>query len=406
MSGKKIFWLTFFGTLVILVPIYYISYTIADAKSKPQTNTVTQPQSNIYIAQPTEQDSQTILVMTGESNTASSDNYTLLHFDAYENIVSVVTMVPETVVLLNGEAVLLKDTVASAGPSQAAAALSETLGIDVKNYFFSTAEFLRQRAEIFGNINLNLNDFVDDDTLQELGFINSGSDKYTLSSSLFLQLLQADGMDKDDVCGLRASGYTSFISSAHGNLSNRLTDILRTNSGSVATNVTATDIFDYERTLEFLDRQQPTYNSRAMPGTWNSAKDRYELNESSLETAKLMLGASAASLVESSEDEEKPDILVEEEFAMGNPEQYSEDDVAQQAIEPDTAQSVDEVRDEDNAQAEGNMQEYSTQTNDDTQSENNTQQEAEEQDAAEGGAEGDTEDETDDEAGDEAAVEP
>ena len=50
-----------------------------------------------------------------------------------------------------------------------------------------------------------------------------------------------------------------------------------------STNLTATQIFDYERIFGFLRKEPPQYRAGVLPGTW--ADGRYELAENSVTVA-------------------------------------------------------------------------------------------------------------------------
>ena len=272
MSKTKVFWLSFVLTLAVLVPMYLAVYAYGSATNGAAA--AEKAQSGVWVAQATAADAKTVLVMSGSGTAQTAESYTLVRFDALKNKISVASMPPETIVLVSGSPVTLAQAVDSAGPSQAAAALQETLNIPVDNYLFATPAMLWQMAEAFGNVQLRLGNYVSTEALAALGLATPGSETQTLSPRLFAQVLAGD-VPRDKLYLLRARGYAAFLTAGQGLLKSTLPATVRANSTKIATNLTAADLYDYERALQFLDRQQPTFHADAMPGAW--AGTRYEL---------------------------------------------------------------------------------------------------------------------------------
>ncbi len=343
MTKAKIFWITFAATMALFVPIYLVVYTLKGAQANsvvPQT--VTQQQSGVLITNPTPDDTKNILLMSGESGAAQAQSYALIQFDAVNNTIAVTSMPPETIVLSNGSGIMLKDAVSAAGPSQGAKALSSTLGIDIKDYIFASPQLLWQEAQIFGNISLLLANYVQESVLEEMGFVNVTSKRYTLTPLLFTQLLSNNEIESNNIHEIRSLGYSAFLAAGHGDLSDIITTLIKDNSKNMATNINANKIFEYERTLEFIDKQQPTYIAQALPGTWSQDKTRFELNEETLQFMRDNFGANEIEF-EASEDDLEP---------LNNPEQDSEfivenpDTTAQTAINnEENIEQVDELKD-------------------------------------------------------------
>ncbi len=308
MTNKKIFFLTFLCTVAVFLPIYLLIYAFQSAQINLNAqNPVTQPQSGVLVTNPTPDDTKTLLLMCGQGGAAEAESYAIIQFDAVNNIISVTSMPPQTILLMGGNPISLQDAVATAGPSQGAAALSETLGVEIKDYIFASPEIMWQSAQVLGNITLLLENHVSDDIISALGLINSGTQRYTLTPLIFSQLLErliATEARQDGEHEVRSLGYSAFLAAGHGRLSELLPSAIKQNSNKIATNITATKLFEYERTLEFLDRQQPTYIAGALPGTWNSSQLRFELSEETLEFMRNSFGAKAPAYEHNEEDEE------------------------------------------------------------------------------------------------------
>ena len=135
MSRAKAFWLGLGCTLAVLLPIYLAVAAVIFTRSAP-ADTV---QSGVPIAQPTLGDEKNFLLMTGPEQ---PETFVLLRFDALEGNLCSVAIPGETVVLVNGRPATLADAAEQAGPAQAAAALMETLDIEIDNYLYCTADRL------------------------------------------------------------------------------------------------------------------------------------------------------------------------------------------------------------------------------------------------------------------------
>ncbi len=321
MTNKKIFLITFLCTIAVFLPLYLIVYTIRSAQINFNTqNPVTQPQSGVLVTNPTPDDTKTLLLMCGEGNASEAESYTLVQFDAVNNTISVASMPPQTIVLLGGQAVALKDAVAAAGPSQGTSALSETLGVEIKDYIFASPDDLWQSVQILGNVTLMLENYVSNELISELGLIDSGTQRYTVSPLIFSQLLASENMEKTSEHHVRALGYSAFLAAGHGQLTDVIPTAIRQNAAKIATNISATKLFEYERTLEFLDRQQPTYYASALPGDWNFSQTRFELSEETLEFMRETFGAEESEFEESEEDlEPETNPEQDDEFIVENP---------------------------------------------------------------------------------------
>ena len=143
MSRAKAFWLGLGCTLAVLLPIYLAVAAVIFTRSAP-ADTV---QSGVPIAQPTLGDEKNFLLMTGPEQ---PETFVLLRFDALEGNLCSVAIPGETVVLVNGRPATLADAAEQAGPAQAAAALMETLDIEIDNYLYCTADRLVDLAAGFG----------------------------------------------------------------------------------------------------------------------------------------------------------------------------------------------------------------------------------------------------------------
>ncbi len=328
MTKIKVFIISFLCTIAVFLPIYLLVYAFSGAVKAPNTpQTVTESQSGVLVTNPMPSDTQTMLLMVGDSIAANASSYTIIQFNAVNNTIAVTSMPPQTVVLSGGKAITLQEAVVSAGPSQAAAALSETLGVEIKDYIFVSPDVLWTQAQVFGNITLMLDNYVDKDFLSGMGFINTDTMRYTVSPLILSQILSSEELEKESEHEIRSLAYSAFLAAGHGRLSEIIPAAIGQMGKSVATNISATKLFSYERTLEFLDKQQPTYYAKALPGEWAANMQRFELNEQTLELMREDFGAQIPDDEPSEEDLEPVTSMPyeDEEFVVENSAQEDED---------------------------------------------------------------------------------
>ncbi len=281
MGKVKVFFLSFIITLAVLSPIYGGAYYFSVVRDNTVFANEVQP--DVYVAQPVLSDNINVLVLVGEGDVQSASSYMLISFNAYANSISILCMPPETVMVLNKQPLTLKEATRLAGPSHAANAISETLMIEVEKYVFASPQNLWQTAEAFGNITMRVSQYVNEDSLSELGILQSNAQAQVLSPRFFAQVLSEGKFPQANEYEMRALGYSLFLSAGHGKLSTTLSDFITKNSTEIATNISADELTQLRRVWQFLDRQQPTYNAGALPGDYsNYSEEVYELNEESL----------------------------------------------------------------------------------------------------------------------------
>lgn len=276
MSRAKAFWLGLGCTLAVLLPIYLAVAAVIFTRSAP-ADTV---QSGVPIAQPTLGDEKNFLLMTGPEQ---PETFVLLRFDALEGNLCSVAIPGETVVLVNGQPATLADAAEQAGPAQAAAALMETLDIEIDNYLYCTADRLVDLAAGFGTARIPLANYMTSEALGQLQLNIPGVQTVSLTPQMLADVLAAGAATPDMQALLRAEGYLAFLRIGGDALADTVPDAVRAVLAQSSTNLTATQIFDYERIFGFLRKEPPQYRAGVLPGTW--ADGRYELAENSVTVA-------------------------------------------------------------------------------------------------------------------------
>ena len=254
MSRAKAFWLGLGCTLAVLLPIYLAVAAVIFTRSAP-ADTV---QSGVPIAQPTLGDEKNFLLMTGPEQ---PETFVLLRFDALEGNLCSVAIPGETVVLVNGRPATLADAAEQAGPAQAAAALMETLDIEIDNYLYCTADRLVDLAAGFGTARIPLANYMTPEALGQLQLNIPGVQTVSLTPQMLADVLAAGAATPDMQALLRAEGYLAFLRIGGDALADTVPDAVRAVLAQSSTNLTATQIFDYERIFGFLRKEPPQYLS-------------------------------------------------------------------------------------------------------------------------------------------------
>ena len=254
MSRAKAFWLGLGCTLAVLLPIYLAVAAVIFTRSAP-ADTV---QSGVPIAQPTLGDEKNFLLMTGPEQ---PETFVLLRFDALEGNLCSVAIPGETVVLVNGRPATLADAAEQAGPAQAAAALMETLDIEIDNYLYCTADRLVDLAAGFGTARIPLANYMTPEALGQLQLNIPGVQTVSLTPQMLADVLAAGAATPDMQALLRAEGYLAFLRIGGDALADTVPDAVRAVLAQSSTNLTATQIFDYERIFGFLRKEPPQYRA-------------------------------------------------------------------------------------------------------------------------------------------------
>lgn len=286
MTKRRAFILGMVCTLALLAPCYGLLLLYANTRVAPADA----GQSNIPILAPTESDEKTLLVMTGQD---VPETFTLVRLDAIHQSVNVVAAPAQTVVLCDGAPFTLAQAVAQAGPAQAAAALEETLAVHVDNYLFCTAEELAQQTAPLGNARLRLVNYMSASALEQLKLAVPGVETISLTPQMLAQAL-AEGAASEEMEPLfRSAGYLAFLRAGHGQLEKLGPELLRHAIANWSTDLTATQVYDYQRVFKFLDGGTPQFYSAGLPGTFTGGTDsrRYELGAAALATARQYLAA-------------------------------------------------------------------------------------------------------------------
>lgn len=282
MTTRKAFLFGFAITLAVLVPVYLAAVCIILTRTAPADT----PQQGIPIRVPMPGDAKTILLMTGEKE---PEQFVLLRFDALEKLISAGALAPETVVLTSGKAISLVQAAKQAGPAQAAACIRETLHIPLDHYLFCTPKQLISITKDFSAAHLPLFRYLTRDAIEEMQLDLPGEQTITFTPQMFADVMRTCRATSAARVMLRTEGYLDFLRANPIALSEKLPAAVRKIFGELSTNLSAADLFDYERIFGFLAREIPEYYPVSLPGKWISG--RFEFAETAVTAAAAAFGS-------------------------------------------------------------------------------------------------------------------
>lgn len=250
LTGKKAFLLSFLATLGVLAPVYALALFFSAAQQGDPAAAVAGAGVGVAVRRPDAGDSRNLLVQV---TTGSGDLFALLRFDALQGKVCVASLPAGLALPGEGGPATLGELSGRAGPGVAARQLAGLLGVRVDHYLRLSDELAARLGGQMGNITLDL----DRPELQQLGGVplaGAGGSRAVLSATGALALLQ--GADTPQVGALRAEVYSAFLLAGMDRLNQILPDFLRGDE-DFSTDILATDIYDYQRILDYLALQQP-----------------------------------------------------------------------------------------------------------------------------------------------------
>lgn len=280
-SGPKAFWLSFFLTLAILVPLLggFVLYGLWQQSTAAPAQIT---QSGVPVASPSQENDHTLFVAVA----AEEPGFLLLRLDGMNNVIRICPVPAVSVVSAPGGPTLLRDSYSSAGPGRAAELLSQTLNVQIDRYLAITPASLGTAWNGMEPPRVNLTGLLEPQELAALGL--SEDPVVSLapeSASEFLAKLKGEGVPPARLERIRGAVWDAALRQQLPGLSTTLIEGLRKASSTLLSNLTLTDLYDMQDTLEFLARQQAQVEAQVVPGRWEG-EERYEFTEDSVAFAR------------------------------------------------------------------------------------------------------------------------
>lgn len=280
-NGPKAFWLSFFLTLAILVPLLggFVLYGLWQQGTAAPAQIA---QSGVPVGSPTQENDHTLFVAVA----AEQPGFVLLRLDGVNNVIRVCPVPAASVVSAPSGPTLLRDSYQSAGPGRAAELLSQTLNIQIDRYLAIAPVSLGTAWNGMEPPRVNLTGLLEPQELAALGL--SEDPVVSLapeSASEFLAKLAAEGVPPARLERVRGAVWDAALRQQLPSLSTTLIEGLRKASSTLLSDLTVTDLYDIQDTLNWLARQQAQVEVEVIPGRWGDAGDRYEFTEDSMASA-------------------------------------------------------------------------------------------------------------------------
>ncbi|MEG2500031.1 MAG: hypothetical protein RSA78_03085 [Oscillospiraceae bacterium] len=284
MSKIKGFFLGFFLTLAIIIPIYLL---FAALGLRSSALPIDGAKANVPMAKPVSEDAKTVLIISGKDN---AETFVLLRLDALTNRICTVVLPENTVLLLDGQPITLGKAAATCGPAQAVECIAATLDITINDYIMASPKTLAEMASPLGSANVRLANYLSSEALGQLKLLVPGVETLVLSPTKLLEILSSGLIPDEQLAAIRGDGYLAFLRAGAHMLAEVFPSAMRKYSKELSTSITATDIYDYERVLKFLQKQEPEFKTGVLPGEINNG--RFELAPTAPDTAKEYLYSS------------------------------------------------------------------------------------------------------------------
>ena len=266
-NGPKAYWLSFFLTLAILIPLLggFVLYGLWQQDTAPAQIA----QSGVPVGSPTQENDHTLFVAVA----AEEPGFVLLRLDGVNNIIRVCPVPAASVVSAPGGPTLLRDSYQSAGPGRAAELLSQTLNIQIDRYLAIAPASLTIAWNGMEPPRVNLTGLLEPQELAALG----------LSEDPVVSLAPEDA--PEFLAKLADEGVPPALRQQLPSLATTLIEGLRKASSTLLSDLTLTDLYDLQDTLDWLARRQAQVEMEVIPGRWGENGARYEFTEDSMASA-------------------------------------------------------------------------------------------------------------------------
>ena len=261
-SGPRAFWISFFLTLAILMPLLggFVFYSAwQERASEPAAGA----QSGVPVQRPTAANDLTVLVAVAAEEPA----FVLVRLNALEPAVTLCPVPAESVLLGPGGTVLLADSYTSAGPARAAQLLGTTLNISIDRYLAITP----------GSLGL------------------AGDPVVSLAPEEATAFIASLGLPVAREARLRGEVWQAAFRQQLENLPTALPAGLRSVSGSLLTDLSAADLYDLADTLTWLAKENAEVTAETVPGRYDKESRRYDFAQDSIAFATRLFPAAEGS---------------------------------------------------------------------------------------------------------------
>ena len=281
-NRPKAFWMSFFLTLAVLIPLLG-GFVLYRMWQQNMAAPVQKNQMNVPIQTPSRENDQTFFITVA----AEQPEFLLLRLNGVDGQIRIAPLPPQSVVLSPSGPVLLQDSYASAGPGRAADLLGQTLNIGIDRYLAITPDSMRVAWNGMEPPRINLTGMLEKTELEELGLGEDPVISLPIDTAYpFLQQLSQKGVAPVRFARIRGAVWDAALRQQLPNLPQNLFTGLRKTSSSLLTDMTVTDMYTMQHTLDWLAKENAEVEAQVPPGRYDTANNRYEFGPDSIAFAK------------------------------------------------------------------------------------------------------------------------
>lgn len=276
-NGMKAFWLAFWTTMAILAPL--LGYTLLQIELAPAP--AASSKADVPIATPTAENRLTLLAVSAGAKPA----FVLIRLDAPAGTLQLAALPAESVVKNGQQTLTLADCYAAAGPARAAALLSETLGLPIDRYLAATPAVWEEIGAALGTVRVGLSGALTADQLAAAGVSGTARTWDAAGARALLETLAAAdpaAVPPAAAAAARAALWQGWARQKLDALAETVPAILRSESGTLLTDLSATDLLTLQQTLEFLAQAEAEPAGQVLPGRWDAAAGQYAFTDETL----------------------------------------------------------------------------------------------------------------------------
>lgn len=290
-QGAKAFWLAFWITLAVLAPLIGVTLLAAEqAQEAPAASS----KNDVRILLPGPENRLRLLAVVADDPPA----FVLVEADAQANVLRFAALPAESVVKNGQTSLTLAESYAAAGPARAAELLGATLGVPLDRYLALTPAALGAIWADAGPVRAGLSGALSPQQLAAAGLGDGVKDWTVPAAHAFLHGLDTGtdaALAPPAAAAARAALWQAWARQNLETLPAVIPDGLRSQSGTLLTDLSATDLLTLAQTLEFLAENAAAPECSALPGSWNAAARRYEFDDDTLAAAQAFFSADATS---------------------------------------------------------------------------------------------------------------
>ncbi len=286
MNGIKAFGLSFLLTSAVLIPLIFGVYKLSQWQTEEhQPEQVAQSESGVLKEIPKAQHSIDILICIASEKPV----FGILSLDATTKEVYISALPAQGVLVQGDETPTLEQSYNSAGPARVLELINSTLNLSIEKYIaIPSTQLPNFFADELSTVRVGLSGVLTQSQLETIDLSGSVQTFTIAQAQELLDELETNATERtsaitpETLSAIRASFWEAWWRDKQQLLPSLLPNLIRDFSPNLLTNISATDIYTLEETLEFLANDTARVMPIFIPGDWNYSTKRFEFNDETL----------------------------------------------------------------------------------------------------------------------------